>query len=101
MDETGIELAKTPHFISLWFQWSENYTTELSNRDHRGYGYRCGAFFPDGARNGQHHPGWLDFYKSRASNGFPYIRIHALFCYQNYPSCQRYIESDGRIFTFP
>lgn len=94
-------MAKTPHFITLWFQWLESYSTELSNRDLRGYGYRSGAFFPDGARNGQHHIEWLDFFKSHASNGLSHISIHALFCYLNYPSCLRYIESSGRIFTFP
>ena len=101
MDMSQKEMGTTSHFISLWFQWIENYSTELSNRDLKGYGYRNGAFFPDGARNGQHHSDWLDFYKPRALNGLPYISIHALFCYLNYPSCKRYIESDGRIFTFP
>ncbi|MCK4837065.1 MAG: hypothetical protein KAT17_10515 [Candidatus Aminicenantes bacterium] len=101
MDHHLIERAKTFDFISYWFQWSESYKAELSNRNNRGYGYQEGAFFPDGAGNGKHHLNWQEFYQSLASNGIPYTSIHALFGYDHYNSCRLYIDSQGRNFTFP
>ena len=101
MDKNLIEMANTTRFISLWFQWHELYQSELSNRNHIGFGYQGGAFFPEGANNGRYHMNWLEFHESLAMNGTPYISIHALFGYSQYDSCKLYIDSEGRNFTIP
>ena len=101
MDYQLIERAKTFDFVSIWFEWSDLYKKELSNRSSRGYGYQEGAFFQDGGGNGKQHLHWRDFYQSLASNGIPFTSIHALFCYHHYDSCKLYINSQGRNFIFP
>ncbi len=99
MDRNLMARAKTFDFIGGWFQWCELYLSDLSRQNNRGYGYRAGMFFADGARKGQHHGDWSSFFNSMAASGLPYTSIHALFCYQNYRSCQKFLDGGG--FSFP
>jgi hypothetical protein len=94
-----IERAKTFWFIALWFQWNELYLSKLSVRDNIPYGYRAGVFWPHGARDGQHHDDWPAFFQGLAAQGLAYTSIHALWCYQRFPSCKIFV--DGGPLVFP
>jgi hypothetical protein len=102
MDSALIERARTFPFVALWFHWNELYLSRLAARDRLGYGYRAGVFYPNGARDGQHHDDWPPFFDTMAVLGLPYTSIHALWCYQRYPSRQVFIDSGGTApFVFP
>jgi hypothetical protein len=95
LDKGLIDLALTYNFIQLWFQWNELTLSALSRRDQIPYGYRAGVFYPHGARDGQHHDDWPPFFNAMAVLGVSYTGIHALFCYQRYPSCKAFLDSGG------
>jgi hypothetical protein len=99
MDRNLLERARTFDFVAGWFHWCELYLSELSARDRLGYGYRGGQFVPNGAHKGQHHADWPPFFDAMAVQGLPYTSIHAIFSYQRYPSCQRFLDGGG--FFFP
>ena len=69
MDRSLIDQAKTFPFIALWFQWNELYLSELSVHHSLGFGYRAGVFYPNGARKGQHHDDWPNFFDNMAVQG--------------------------------
>lgn len=98
MEKNLIERSKTFTFIDGWFNWCEHYLSDLSASNGRGYGYRAGVFYQNGAHNGQHHDDWPSFFDSMAVQGVPYTSIHALFCYQRYSSCRRQLDGGGYFF---
>jgi hypothetical protein len=100
MDPELIALSKTYLFIDLWYNWTIRYADALS-KSGKGYGFRGGVFYPNGAKEGQHHDDWPAFFNSMAALSVPYTGIHALFCYLNYPSFKTYWDTKGAVFNPP
>ena len=70
-------------------------TSKLSRDQKIPFGYRAGGFWAHGARDGQHPDAWPPFFNQMATLGVSYTGIHALFCYQTYPSCKAFLDSGG------
>ena len=95
MEKALIDTSQTFPFVALCFHWNELYLSRLAAHSNKGFGYRAGAFYPNGAHSMQHHQDWPPFFDTMATLGVPYTSIHALFCYQKYASCKAFIDTGG------
>ncbi len=100
-DLTLVEKAKTLEFVSLWFDWMDQYLGALSLKRRLAYGYKAGLFYPNGARQDTAHEDWPDYFEDFSRLSLPPISVHALFCYDKYTSCQVFIDSNGKRFQSP
>jgi hypothetical protein len=96
-----IEKSKALSFYLHWYLWQIKYRDDLSVETNKGYGYRAGTFFQNGARYGNHHDDWPAFFDVMASLGLTMLSIEALFCYFTYPSCRAFIDTLGSTYIPP
>lgn len=109
MDSNLIELARQFEFVALWWEWLMRYQDDASNPTPHalqslliGYGYRAGHFWSRGACREDSSEEWAYFFDTMADeHGLRSISIHALYCYEQYPSCRRFIDSGGTDYRFP
>lgn len=109
MDSNIIEQAKQFWFVALWWAWLMRYQDDSSETSppappypHLGWGYRAGQFWPRGAHKGDHTDDWGSFFDRMAvEHGFSAISIDALYCYERYSSCRRFVDSRGTDYQFP
>jgi hypothetical protein len=109
MDSSIIERAKQFEFVALWWEWLTRYQDGASNTappappfPNLGYGYRAGQFWPGGACTEDYTEEWEYFFDTMAAeHGLPGISIHALYCYEQYPSCRRFVDSGGTDYQYP
>jgi len=109
MDSSIIERAKQFEFVALWWEWLTRYQDGASNTappappfPNLGYGYRAGQFWPGGACTEDYTEEWEYFFDTMAAeHGLPSISIHALYCYEQYPSCRRFVDSGGTDYQYP
>jgi len=109
VDNKLIERSKEFEFVALWWAWLTKYQDDAANAappappfPNLGYGYRAGHFWPRGANSEDSTDEWEFFFDTmRAEHKLPIISIHALYCYQQYPSCREFIDSGGTDYELP
>jgi hypothetical protein len=109
MDRNLVERAKTFEFVALWWAWLMRYQDDVSNTappappfPHVGFGYRAGQFWPRGACSEDFSEEWEYFSDTlEVEQGLTGISINAIYCFQQYTSCRRFIDSYGTVYRFP
>jgi hypothetical protein len=109
MDNNLIERARQFEFVSLWWTWLMRYQDDASITappappfPHLGFGYRAGQFWPRGASSEDTTEEWDYFTDTMsADHCLGSLSINALYCYQQYPSCSRFIDSCGKDYEYP
>jgi hypothetical protein len=109
MECSLIDRAKEFSFVALWWEWLMRYQDDASNTappappfPHLGFGYRAGQFWPRGASSEDSTEEWEYFFDTMtADHGLSSLSANALYCYQQYPSCCRYIDSGGTDYEYP
>jgi len=109
VDASLLERSRTFDFVALWWSWLARYQDDISNTappappfPHVGFGYRAGQFWPRGACSEDFSEEWEYFSDTlEIEQKLPAISINALYCYQHFPSCRRFMDSAGADYRFP
>ena len=98
MEKALIDTSQTFPFVALWFHWNELYLSRLAAHSNKGFGYRAGAFYPNGAHNMQHHQDWPPFFDTMAPWEFRTPRFTRFSATRNMPRARLSLTLAARAY---